>query len=299
MADSPKNSGAVPDALRQAAALTREKPAARPRPMSNKNKTVPETLTEEEYEAYRERLMIDNAWCAFALLGGLLCGGVAIFGAVRSFNAQVLWVAAVCVLIILFGLAASAMIGSVICWFSCYNRIMTSDRFIYLFGRVIPSLSLIFSMILRFVPRFGAQIKRIYGAQKALYGEEGENLRGRARAGLRSFSAMIDWALENSIQISDSMKSRGYGQRRRTAFSIFTFERRDGVSLLLILVLSAYILVGKGLGAVDYRYFPDFQAVTGGVYTATVFLAYGMLCAFPLLIDIRERIQWNVLESNN
>lgn len=200
---------------------------------------------------------------------------------------------------ILFGLAASAMIGSVICWFSCYNRIMTSDRFIYLFGRIIPSLSLIFSMILRFVPRFGAQIKRIYGAQKALYGEEGENLRGRARAGLRSFSAMIDWALENSIQISDSMKSRGYGQRRRTAFSIFTFERRDGVSLLLILALSAYILVGKGLGAVDYRYFPDFQAVTGGVYTATVFLAYGMLCAFPLLIDIRERIQWNVLESNN
>lgn len=200
---------------------------------------------------------------------------------------------------ILFGLAASAMIGSVICWFSCYNRIMTSDRFIYLFGRVIPSLSLIFSMILRFVPRFGAQIKRIYSAQKALYGEEGENLRGRARAGLRSFSAMIDWALENSIQISDSMKSRGYGQRRRTAFSIFTFERRDGVSLLLILALSAYILVGKGLGAVDYRYFPDFQAVTGGVYTATVFLAYGMLCAFPLLIDIRERIQWNVLESNN
>ncbi len=200
---------------------------------------------------------------------------------------------------ILFGLAASAMIGSVICWFSCYNRIMTSDRFVYLFGRVIPSLSLIFSMILRFVPRFGAQIKRIYSAQKALYGEEGENLRGRARAGLRSFSAMIDWALENSIQISDSMKSRGYGQRRRTAFSIFTFERRDGVSLLLILALSAYILVGKGLGAVDYRYFPDFQAVTGGVYTATVFLAYGMLCAFPLLIDIRERIQWNVLESNN
>ena len=200
---------------------------------------------------------------------------------------------------ILFGLAASAMIGSVICWFSCYNRIMTSDRFIYLFGRVIPSLSLIFSMILRFVPRFGAQIKRIYGAQKALYGEEGENFRVRARAGLRSFSAMIDWALENSIQISDSMKSRGYGQRRRTAFSIFTFERRDGVSLLLILALSAYILVGKGLGAVDYRYFPDFQAVTGGVYTATVFLAYGMLCAFPLLIDIRERIQWNVLESNN
>ena len=34
---------------------------------------------------------------------------------------------------------------------SCYNAVMTSDKFIYLFGRIIPSLSLLFSMV-RFVP---------------------------------------------------------------------------------------------------------------------------------------------------
>ncbi|MBR2575800.1 MAG: energy-coupling factor transporter transmembrane protein EcfT [Firmicutes bacterium] len=199
---------------------------------------------------------------------------------------------------IVFGLAASAMIGSVICWFSCYNRIMTSDRFIYLFGRIIPSLSLVFSMILRFVPRFGAQLRQIHGARKALYGEK-QGLKGRIRSGVGVFSAMIDWALESSIRTSDSMKSRGYGKRGRTAFSIYTFDRRDGALLGVILALSIYVLAGRFTGAVDYRYFPDFRAAADGLYTLTVFLAYGALCAIPLLIELRERLQWNAFESNN
>ena len=62
---------------------------------------------------------------------------------------------------ILYGVSAAAMFVSVILWFSCYNTIMSSDKFIYLFGRILPSFSLIFSMVLRFVPRYKAQIKAI------------------------------------------------------------------------------------------------------------------------------------------
>ena len=43
---------------------------------------------------------------------------------------------------VVYGLCAAVMIASVICHFSCYNEIMTSDKFVYLFGRIIPSLSL-------------------------------------------------------------------------------------------------------------------------------------------------------------
>ena len=51
-----------------------------------------------------------------------------------------------------YGLAAGTMVAAVILWFVCYNAVMTSDKFVYLFGRVIPSLSLVLSMTLRFVP---------------------------------------------------------------------------------------------------------------------------------------------------
>ena len=41
---------------------------------------------------------------------------------------------------IVYGLSAAVMMASVILWFSCYNAVMTSDKFAYLFGRVIPAL---------------------------------------------------------------------------------------------------------------------------------------------------------------
>ncbi len=60
---------------------------------------------------------------------------------------------------LVYGVVLGAVMFVVIQWFSCYNKVMTTDKFIYLFGRIIPALSLILSMALRFVPRFTAQLK--------------------------------------------------------------------------------------------------------------------------------------------
>ena len=60
---------------------------------------------------------------------------------------------------LLYGIGAAVLLISVIYWFSCYNAIMTSDKFVYLFGKIIPSLSLVLSMTLRFVPRFSEHLK--------------------------------------------------------------------------------------------------------------------------------------------
>ena len=53
---------------------------------------------------------------------------------------------------ILYGLFAALMLVASITWFSCFNAVMTSDKFVYLFGRLIPALSLVLSMSLRLVP---------------------------------------------------------------------------------------------------------------------------------------------------
>ena len=45
---------------------------------------------------------------------------------------------------------------------------MTSDKFVYLFGRVIPALSLVLSMTLRFVPKFKAQLQTVMEAQRCV-----------------------------------------------------------------------------------------------------------------------------------
>ena len=69
---------------------------------------------------------------------------------------------------IIYGIFMALLMMSVILWFAIYNVIMTSDKFIYIFGRIIPHLSLIISMSLRYVPRFKEQFIRVREARRCM-----------------------------------------------------------------------------------------------------------------------------------
>lgn len=199
---------------------------------------------------------------------------------------------------VVYGIAAAVMIITVICWFSCFNKIMTSDKFIYLFGRLIPALSLILSMVLRFVPRFKAQLQVISQSQKCIGRDVSQgNLLKRAKNGITILSIMITWALENSIETADSMKSRGYGLPNRSAFSIFNFDRRDQKALLYLLVLCTYLIIGGMAGGMTFRYFPSMESAPMSMYTISIFIVYFMLCMMPVMIELWEVKKWKAINS--
>lgn len=200
---------------------------------------------------------------------------------------------------IIYGIAAACMIVTVIMWFSCYNIIVTSDKFIYLFGRVIPALSLILSMALRFVPMFKAQISVISNAQKCIGRDVSNgNLLQRAKHGIKIVSIMVTWALENAIQTADSMKARGYGLKGRTAFSIFRLDGRDKKALIVLGGLGLYVIAGSFLGGMYWRYFPSMKGKPMDAYSASVFVAYFALCITPFIIEVWEDKKWKHLKSS-
>lgn len=197
-----------------------------------------------------------------------------------------------------YGAAAAVMLASVILWFSCCNDIMTSDKIIYLFGRILPSLSLIFSMVLRFVPRFAAQLKVIIGAQKCIGKDmSSPNLVKKAKNGLTILSAMVSWALENSIETADSMRARGYGLKGRTAFSVFRFDRRDKFALIGILLSGGIVLYGGIGGKMSFGFFPSLKMSKISLESIICFAAYGILCAYPLIIELWEVKKWSSIKS--
>lgn len=194
---------------------------------------------------------------------------------------------------IFYGIAAGTMLACVVCWFSCFNVIMTSDKIVFLFGKITPALSLILSMTLRFVPRFKSQLSEVSNAQRCL-GRDVSNgsLLKRLKCAVTIFSVMITWALENAVETADSMKSRGYGSTKRTAFSIFKFDKRDGFTLLFLILTSAYILISCAFGGMYFRYFPSVKYAEPGGYGASVFAAYFALCIMPVIIELWEMRKW-------
>lgn len=192
---------------------------------------------------------------------------------------------------IVYGVVLSSMLFISILWFSCCNVVMTTDKFVYLFGRVIPALSLVLSMVFRFVPRFHAQAKIIRNGQKAVGRDAGSgNLIQRIRHSITILSVLITWALENAIDTSDSMQSRGYGLRGRTAFSIFRFDARDGMACGVLGASMAVFLLGASQGVTTAVYNP-YISIGGWPLTPAgvlCFAAWAVICFFPSVLGAVE-----------
>jgi len=199
---------------------------------------------------------------------------------------------------VMYGICAAIMIASVVCWFSCFNEVMTSDKYICLFGRFAPSLSLILSMTLRFVPMFSHRLKVVADARKCMGRDPSRgNIFERAGNGLAILSIMTTWSLENAIETADSMRSRGYGQPGRTSFSVFKFDSRDKRTLLVIAILGIYVFWGFLKGKIDFTYFPSVKACEMSFWSVSVFLAYALLCMCPIIIELWEAIRWKRIKS--
>ncbi|MDR1628761.1 MAG: energy-coupling factor transporter transmembrane protein EcfT [Oscillospiraceae bacterium] len=199
---------------------------------------------------------------------------------------------------ILYGASAAVMLITVILWFSCFNAVMSSDKFVYLFGRVAPALSLLLALTLRFVPRFRAQIRVISAAQRCV-GRDVSNggIFRRAKHGMKILSILITWALENAIETADSMRSRGYGLKGRTAFSIYRFGRRDAYALFFLLLCGGATLAGAVGGALKFVYYPMLGGAEPTLWQLLAFTVYFALCAMPLVVNMKEDVHWRTLQK--
>lgn len=199
---------------------------------------------------------------------------------------------------ILFGLGAAGMLIAVILWFSCYTEVMTSDKFVYLFGRVIPALSLVLSMTLRFVPKFNAQIKVVAESQRSIGRSTSDGgLIRRLRNGVTIFSIMVTWSLENAIETADSMRGRGYGLPGRTAFSIYRFDDRDKTVLAWLLFCGVFLGAGAIAGGMSWRYYPSIKGVEINLMTVLFLLGYLALCMTPVILNAAADIKWKKIQE--
>ena len=195
---------------------------------------------------------------------------------------------------ICYGIASAAMMGASIVWFNCCNVVFTSDKIIYLFGRIIPAMSLLISMTLRFVPRFKNFLQNVLRVQKAMH--KPENAKEQLQQALSAFSATVSWAMEQSIISADSMKSRGYGVTGRTAFSIYRFEKRDGYALGALALLCLGACLPQLTGHLAWNYYPILGGILFGAVQVFAYLCYAGACLLPLMIDLEEDRKWRSLK---
>lgn len=197
---------------------------------------------------------------------------------------------------ILYGFSAAVLLASALMWFACLTDVFTSDKFIYIAGKALPSLSLLLSMTLRFVPAFTKRIKEVNDAQKALSAVP-DSIIGRLKNALNVFSTAVSVSIESSVTTADSMKARGYGLHGRSFYAIYRFTERDIVFLVFYALSAVFLLSGFISGNAKWEYYPQISGVLFERICALMALVYLAVCFSPFILDIKEERVWKLLQS--
>ena len=198
-----------------------------------------------------------------------------------------------------YGICASVMPISVILWFESFQVLMSSDKLIYLFGRIAPVLGLVISMIFRFIPLLKVRFGEISMGQKCM-GRGGQiGFLNRCRQLVKELSILIAWSLEASIESADSMAARGYGLRGRTSFHLFRMTGRDTALLLFFAAAGCAVIAGTAAGYTTMQFYPRLVIETAGSQKILVFLIFAVLVWIPFIIDRAGEYKWKKSEWKN
>lgn len=191
-----------------------------------------------------------------------------------------------------FGASTGAMFVSMLLWFASYSTVMTSDKFTYLFGGVIPGLSLVITMTLRLIPSYQRKASEMAVARSGVGLASSGGARERARDASSLLSAMVSWALESGVVTADSMRSRGYGVARRTSFARYRFGWIEASVLGYIVLLAAVPAACVLSGAVFFDFYPTIMASDPSPLFWLSLLSYAAFLSFPTFIGVKELVLW-------
>ena len=190
-----------------------------------------------------------------------------------------------------YGAVVGGIFVVMMLWFGCYSEVLTSDKFTSLFGRLIPSISLLLVMVLRMIPNLMRKAVQISGVRKSIgKGGDAGTTKEKILSGMTVLSALTDWALEGSIITADSMRSRGYGSAKRTNFQIYRMSSRDWILLVLTGLLAAATIFGGDKSA---AFIPTVQIAP----LSWGFSAYCVYLLLPTALHLKEAITWHILRS--
>lgn len=194
---------------------------------------------------------------------------------------------------LLYGMNMSLMFFTILVWFVCYGKIMTYDKFTYLFEPIAPSVSLMLVMVLKLVPTFSKKYKELSEARKGIGLVNGDSLKSKIQYSKSIFSVLFLRILEDSVYAVDSMEFRGYGKSKRSSYNTYKFCSLDLFLIVFFIVMSFLIILGVFMDYVYINFYPTITvSVPSNSFSLINFLSYILFTIFPIFYELVLYLKW-------
>lgn len=182
---------------------------------------------------------------------------------------------------VLYGLHMALLLVGSLLLFSCFSSVMTSEKIMTLAAGRFPSFCLLFSMILRIVPK----VKKDFLEMTALHGNRP-----------RVWSALTGKWMEDSVERSMAMKNKGYGRGKRTSYFKRPLQMRDMGILTAVCAMAVYVSVMHFFSPVRVQFFPSIRI---GVYDPIFFVVWFVYLGIPVWMRGKEELSWLLSRQKN
>jgi energy-coupling factor transport system permease protein len=197
---------------------------------------------------------------------------------------------------VLYGGMSALSIMGIMVLFVSYNEVLTPNKLLFLFSKFLPQFAVLLMLTLRFIPLMRRRLSEISSVQmtKGISLSHGA-WKERMRKGMQYIQVLITFSLEEAIQTADSMKARGYGQYKRTAYEHFRMKSSDIVALFYFFILFSVCLYGQlnGLGVLNV--YPFLETTSLLAIEIPYLILYVLFFSFPLYVEIGGVIRWRFL----
>lgn len=188
---------------------------------------------------------------------------------------------------LVYGAFIGVMLAAVCVWGACAVRFVTSDKYIWLFGRIFPAAGLVLSCAIRFVPMFIRRTKEFAAVQD----NAGLPYAGTVRGYLRAFSASVGYSAEQAMDSALSMKARGYGTARRTSFSLYRFTFRVVLAMAAVIGCGVLCIGLIIIGAGEFYFYPALSEIPADWSDIALYCGFGALCVMPVVVVAYEKMR--------
>lgn len=185
---------------------------------------------------------------------------------------------------LIYGLVFGMLLASMLLWFKVMKRCISDSHIVYLFGSILPTLGLVFSMSFNIINKLKNQYQKI---KEANYHMPCKNKFVYYR---NVIVILVTYAFESSLDMMNSMISRGYGKTKRTNFHLYSFKKDDLLKLLIIIILSLLCLWGYFGYYQSFYYYPMIQVYQFKLIDIVFFIVYVALAAFPLWLGGKKNV---------
>jgi len=189
---------------------------------------------------------------------------------------------------VVYGLVLAFMLLAIILLFQVFDKTVDSHKFIYVFSKFVPKSAFLSNMALRYIPLMKSRFNSLLEIKAK--SREYKRLKDKIKIWGKVLSTLLTWSFEEAIVTADSMKSRGYGLKKRSNYRIFKWRYKDYLAIVLLSILTLSLLIYKFSDLLTYEVYPVLTNINTNFLSILGYLLVFILAILPYIFDKGEQL---------